>query len=258
MGLGIMLGLIMTIMNPIGGVLLAVGFALMFHRVKKMLALKKEDPENYASNVKKEKNYNVLIGVVMITSGFVVLEPKKENTTNKHNASQKQTINYTIIGKRDYSFAGRKRLGVFVYAPEAVTSLERASVVKRAAFELQKETGADFTDAILEIADFSYGEGNVLAMADYAADGCGTSGNRCTGNKWNIESSDVKVSALQINVLREWEELKHKYQGKKGYLDLEDEKPLIRAISKKLNIKIEEVNLPNVAGTMKKINIENL
>mgnify|MGYP005813409977 CR=1 FL=1 len=172
-------------------------------------------------------------------------------------ANKVKTINYTVIGERDFSFNGRDRFGVFVYAPEAKTKLERAAVVKQAAIDLQKRTNADFTDATLEVADFSYQQGNVLAMADYAPDGCGVSGEDCTGEKFKIEVSDAQVTALQIDVLREWEKLKGQYRGSKGYLNLEDEAKMTAVIAKKLGIAIGDTKTP-YTGMLIKISEDEL
>ena len=192
----------------------------------------------------------VIASVVLlfIAAAFATPPPTQQNAQQ----AKVKTINYTIIGGRDYSFNGRDRFGVFVHAPEAKTKLERAAVVKQAAIDLQKRTNADFTDATLEVADFSYQQGNVLAMADYAPDGCGVSGEDCTGEKFKIEVSDAQVTALQIDVLREWEKLKGQYRGSKGYLNLEDEAKMTAVIAKKLGIAISETKTP-YTGTLKKI-----
>lgn len=194
-----------------------------------------------------QRSANVL-GVVLVIIAAVV---GSEAQTESEKVEVTKTINYKTIGKREYSFNGRKRLGVFVYAPEAKTREERAAVVKQAAIDLQETTNADFVDALLEVADFNYGSGNILAMADYAPDGCGTSGQDCSGNKWKIKASDVKVTELQIKVLKEWEKLKPSFQGSKGYLDLEDEAKISSSVAKNLKISIEEVMLPMVVGTAK-------
>lgn len=184
-------------------------------------------------------------------------EQAKTEKTKQAQQARNKTINYTVIGERDYSFNGRDRFGVFIHAPDAKTKLERAAVVRQAAIDLQKRTNADFTDATLEVADFSYHQGNVLAMADYAPDGCGVSGEDCTGDKFKIEVSDAQVTSLQIDVLREWEKLKGQYRGEKGYLNLEDEAKMTAVIAKKLGIAISDTKTP-YTGMLKKISDDEL
>lgn len=196
----------------------------------------------------------VIAGIVLLFIAVAFATPPSEQK-NQHETVK--TINYTVIGERDFGFNGRDRLGVFVYAPEAKTKLERAAVVRQAAIDLQKRTNADFTDATLEVASFSYQQGNVLAMADYAPDGCGVSGKDCTGEKFKIEVSDAQVPALQIDVLREWEKLKGQYRGSKGYLDLGDEAKMTAVIAKKLGIAIGDTKTP-YTGMLIKINDDEL
>lgn len=201
----------------------------------------------------------VIAGIVLLFVAVAFATPPPPLTPEQKaiKAEQVKTINYTIISERDFSFNGRDRFGVFVYAPEAKTKLERAAVVKQAAIDLQKRTSADFTDATLEVADFSYQQGNVLAMADYAPDGCGVSGEDCAGEKFKIEVSDAQVTALQIDVLREWEKLKGQYRGEKGYLNLEDEAQMTDVIAKKLGIAISDTKTP-YTGMLKRVSRDEL
>lgn len=222
----------------------AVGFTIppMLNKINNTNKQKAEEKGKQYNDI-TQKSGNIAGVIIFIVAAII------GGDASSTSVEVTKTITYKVVGERDFSFNGRKRVGVYVFAPDATTKEERAAVVKQAALDLQSKTNADFADAILEVADFAYGTGNVLAMADYAPDGCGTSGKDCNGNKWSILASDAQVPALQIKVLKQWEALKSSYQGSKGYLDLEDEAKLSNIIAQKLNIKIKDVRLPMVAGS---------
>lgn len=260
MGLSILLGLILTVANPVGGILLGAGFALVFHQVKKMLALKKKDPENYIENVKNEKNNRTLIGIAMVVLGFVFLEPEDKNKTNDQSGVEEQIVktesqdplsniqpkHYQIVAENDISFAGRKRLEWVIVAPDAKTKLSRAATAKVAARELQRTERTNVAYIILEHSKATAGQGNAYAIVNYYPDGCGNSGEDCNDVKWEIEASDYVPTEIEINTWELWTVSRDNFAGDDGVLDLDEETLLTKAIAERLKIDEQKVKLPYI------------
>lgn len=99
---------------------------------------------------------------------------------------------YHIIGNSDYSFAGRTRLDVYISSPNALSLEDRAATVQQAAKDYLHQKRANQVTAFLEVgnkATNNRGKGDHLAIATYTPDGCGNSGDDCTGQAWEIEAS---------------------------------------------------------------------
>ncbi len=73
-GLSLFIGLALISINPIGGILTGVGFALVLYYSKVNIKIKNEDPENYASKANKKQP---LTGIIMVILGFIILQPDR-------------------------------------------------------------------------------------------------------------------------------------------------------------------------------------
>lgn len=169
----------------IGAFLFLLGFVICCPSTKTRLRVYLKQKEQKTGN--KQISINdagaISVSLVLFFFGATFLpEVEKQEVVYKE-------IKYQVLKQKDFSFAGRDRVGVYIYAPDAETDIERASVVKQAAFDLQEKTGADFVDVILEVSNKSFEKGEVLAIADYAPDGCGTSGDNCGNEELEIRTA---------------------------------------------------------------------
>lgn len=149
--------------------------------------------------------------------------------------SLEQAKPYQLIDSKDFSFAGRKRIEAVIVS-SANSKDERAQTAMKAAIELQQKTDADVTAILLEMDKHSIRQGNALALANYAPDNGGLSGDQ--NWTWEVEASDQPLAKLAINVITLWETSKNSFRKSDG---LVDEPKLKAAIAKQIGISIEQV-----------------
>jgi hypothetical protein len=123
-----------------------------------------------------------------------LINPENKNTVAELNIEQAKP--YEVLNLHDISFAGRDRYKAHIYAPEAVTYEQRAHTAMKAAKEICLNKKAHFVSALLEPSPALAGKGDIVAMADYAVDGRGVSGEEQW--TWNVQSSRSEVTAQQI------------------------------------------------------------
>lgn len=152
---------------------------------------------------------------------------------------------YRTIDQEDSSVALRKRLGWVIVAPTAATLEDRAVTAIHAAKELHERSGADFVQIRL-VADelTNWGGNGILAIAEYAPDGKGVSGQGEKGNKWKVSAADTAISEQQIMVAGLWGKQRDNYRNSDGLID---EKRLTAAISSALDIPVDDVRIPFIS-----------
>ncbi len=170
----------------------------------------------------------IFLGLIFIITLFI---PQDQIDISKAKA-------YKIVGRGDFSFPGRERLEWFIVS-DAKTKEERAQTVIKAAIELQEESGADVVNIMLEPDSDLVKLGYTLAIADFAPDKCGYSGNK--GWEWRVESSVDQFSEDDIIIARIWRNNKEKFRSADGGVD---EEKLKQFISDQRNISIEQVVIP--------------
>lgn len=157
---------------------------------------------------------------------------------------------YEIIIRKDFSLNDRKRMECSIISQSELLD-ERAQTAMKAALDFQKETGADVVSVWYEISRDFAGKGLLLAVARYAPDGKGFSGDQKW--KWEVEATSETPDKTTIEISKLW------YQHRESFMDSNrfvDEDRLKRFISKKLQISSEKVNLPVYALQAYQINNE--
>jgi|GEM_PF-2001890 len=183
-------------------------------------------------SVGKEKTPSSLGWQQWVTLGILVLAlvaytlggedtPNAKSSPPSHqlNVDLSQAKTYTVIGKDDFSFSTRSRLSWFITSP-ANTAEERAQTAMKAAMDLQSITGADLASAWIEIEPALAKQGNALAIAYYAPDNGGFSGDQ--NWTWQVNASNDQVTDLQILIAKSWEQNKEKFRGQDGMIDEEN------------------------------------
>jgi hypothetical protein len=145
---------------------------------------------------------------------------------------------YQVMTYGDFSFPGRTRLEWGITS-SARSFEERAQTAMKAAFDLQKKSKADVVSIWLEIGPAMAGAGHQLAIARYAPDGGGFSGDQKW--IWEVEAAVQEPDPLEIEVGELWYQNSEAYRGLDGALD----EPSLKAfIAEKLGVEKEKVSLP--------------
>lgn len=145
---------------------------------------------------------------------------------------------YTAIEQKDFSFLGRTRVEFNIVSPNAKTSDQFAQTAIKAALEKQKETNAQVVFVQLLPSSEFLGTGDAYAIARYAPDGKGISGDEHW--TWEVEVAMQPLTQKEIAISKLWWAYRSSYQ-KDG---LTDESRLKEFIAKKLKITIDSVILP--------------
>ena len=151
-----------------------------------------------------------------------------------------QAKSYSVIDSSDESFPGRKRIEFVILAPEASTFEQFAHTAIKAAINKERETKYDVIYIRLEPTPNLQGTGDAYALAFYAPDGGGHSGDQDW--EWQVTARSQPYTTQQIQISELWWENRDRFQ-KDGCTD----EPAIREfISNKLNIPVDEVHLPSI------------
>lgn len=152
-------------------------------------------------------------------------------------------VTYTIVDSGGNTVQGRKRIEVRIVAPEAQTFEQRGETVILAAKELQERENAAVVFIILEPSAALAGLGSPLALARYAPDGGGWSGDQDW--TWEVEASRDSIDPMQVKVAEKWEEKKDSFQISDGFGGtMTDEDALTEALVKELGITEDQVRFP--------------
>jgi len=152
-------------------------------------------------------------------------------------------VAYSIVDSGGDTVQGRKRIEVRIVAPEARTFEQRGETVILAAKELQERENAAVVFVILEPSAALAGLGSSLALAKYAPDGGGWSGDQ--GWTWEVEASRDSVDPMQVKVAERWEERKDAFQISDGFGGtMTDDDALSEALAKELGVTEEQIRFP--------------
>ncbi len=147
---------------------------------------------------------------------------------------------YRIIDCGNTGFPGRERVECSIIAPLAKDHLSFAQTAIQAAIDLQKKTRAHVSTIYLSAAPELIGTGDNLAIAHYAIDGGGFSGDQDW--RWDVEAAESPIPENQIKTAILWRANRELYQTRKGT----DEVALREFIAKELAIDLEQAHLPMV------------
>ena len=154
-----------------------------------------------------------------------------------------QSVEYRIVSVSDVSFAGRKRYSANIAAPGAVTFEQRAQTALKAAADIREARNADVVTVFLLISPAL--KGFPLAIADYAPDSLGWTGDRPLRNgTWEAEATNEVFSETMIKIAELWYQHKVKFQVDDGFGDKKtDEEAVKKYIAGVMNIDPGEVDL---------------
>lgn len=97
-----------------------------------------------------------------------------------------QAKDYQVISSEDFSFTGRKRVQINIAAPDASNYEELAQTAIKAAMDFQKQQNADVVYIFLGDDIEMINNGDASAIARYAPDGGGNSGEQSW--TWQVEA----------------------------------------------------------------------
>lgn len=141
---------------------------------------------------------------------------REQELTNKDTDSLKQDAEwdahpYKIIGQDDFSFPARSRKRFYIVAPTAVTRESRIATAMDAAVRAHRNTWPDVVRVHLELSE-TLSSAPSLAIVQFAPDGCGLSGEDCTGEMWTDMSTSAKVATpQQIAIMEAWKNNTEKF-----------------------------------------------
>lgn len=145
-------------------------------------------------------------------------------------------VKYTVVDRQNVSIPGRTRLSASIVAPEALTFEQRAQTVMKAAKELQESTNGYVITVFLVPSPDLVGMGINLAIARYAVDSRGYSGDQ--NWQWEVQATDESVDEQQLRITELWEEKRSSFLIPDGYGGM---KPDEEAVAAKLGIDVSEV-----------------
>lgn len=146
---------------------------------------------------------------------------------------------YSIVLTNDFSFPGRKRIGISIVAENNELSFEeKAQTVMKAAMDIQEKHSAQMVSVLMEYSKESSGIGFVSAKAEYSPDNGGYSGDQ--NYTWNVESTRSNPTKLQIDSLKLWGAHRNSFKND----GMVDEPKLKAFIAKQLRIDPGDVDLP--------------
>ena len=133
-------------------------------------------------------------------------EPQSEfpaSTTNASNEPDDPFIahEYKIVDTSDTSAAKRKRTRLRIHAPTARTPSALIATAMEAAVEVQNTHQSQFVSVFVHAEDDPRSE--MLAQVNFAPDGCGVSGDACTGDMWFSATSVAELPAPRQSAIFE-------------------------------------------------------
>lgn len=149
---------------------------------------------------------------------------------------------YRVVDSGRNTVLGRKRIEVRIVAPEAETFEQRGETVILAARELQAAENAQVVMVVLEASEALAGEGYVKALARYAPDGGGFSGDQ--GWTWQVTSSPLPLDPQQVEIAEAWSSRRDNFQISDGFGGTTtDEDALSAEIAADFGLSPDEVRL---------------
>lgn len=145
---------------------------------------------------------------------------------------------YKVISSDDTSFTGRSRVQWHITS-DATDFESFAQTAIKAAQDLQAQTYAYVSSVYLETDQALVGQGYSLAIAHYAIDGGGFSGDQDW--TWDVSAATKAPEKISMTVAELWSKYRRVYQTADGFTD---EPKLRAAIAKELGVDVEVVHLP--------------
>lgn len=129
---------------------------------------------------------------------------------------------YEILKNEDISSMIRIRRKIYIISPTATTKEERIATLMDSVKEVYRESMPDFIAAYLVHRPLNYpiSDYPILAMLDYAHDGCGISGSKrdCTGKRWtNARSTDFNFTQEDDNFIVAYYKHRHEFMKPDGF-----------------------------------------
>ncbi|EIJ2375756.1 DUF4875 domain-containing protein [Vibrio alginolyticus] len=148
---------------------------------------------------------------------------------------------YEVVSTKDFSFGGRERIEIVVVSPNATNRAEFAQTAISAAYKQQDKTKADVVSVRLEPSKNLVGYGFAYAIASYAPDGRGNSGEQDW--KWDVAAAETSLDSSKVNIAEQWYAHRASFQED----GMTNEKELISFLAKKNSLSEKDIRLPWVS-----------
>jgi hypothetical protein len=146
---------------------------------------------------------------------------------------------YQVISKSDFSFRGRTRVEYNIVSPKAKGREQFAQTAMQAAIDAVQNENAKVSAVYLEASPGMKGQGSAYAIAFYAPDSGGLSGDQ--GWKWDVKAQENAFTQQQIEIAELWNKNRGDFQTPENYTD---EPKLKEFIGNKIGIAAEQIRLP--------------
>ena len=162
----------------------------------------------------------------------------------KQEIDDKWTVHeYKILANKDISSFSRSRRRIHILAPTALTREDRIATLVDAAGRIHRRDYPAFIAAFLvgfESQGKALAVGDVIAMGNYASDGCGVSGDDCTGEIWTeMRASDVTFTSEQEAIRQAWFTHEGEFLDANG---LPDDTRLVGFLAQKFETTVDHIN----------------
>lgn len=169
-----------------------------------------------------------------------LVHPPADSATDPANYITADAKPYTSIKQEVGGFPGRVRVHYEIISPDASNHEQFAQTAMRAAIDKWRETQAQVVYVMLNPSPNLIGTGDAYAIARYAPDGGGDSGDE--GWMWSVEAMSRPYTEKEIDVAELWFSNREQYLEDDGILANEPE--LKAFIAEELGILEDEVRLP--------------
>ena len=174
----------------------------------------------------------------------VALIATPPQTEGKQEIDDKWTVHeYKILANKDISSFSRSRRRIHILAPTALTREDRIATLVDAAGRIHRRDYPAFIAAFLvgfESQGKALAVGDVIAMGNYASDGCGVSGDDCTGEMWTeMRASDVTFTSEQEAIRQAWFTHEGEFLDANG---LPDDTRLVGFLAQKFETTVDHIN----------------
>lgn len=151
-----------------------------------------------------------------------------------------ESVAYTVVDREDASLPNRRRISISIVAPEALTFEQRAQTAMKAAQDFQVSDNAHVSTVFLVPSPKLVGMGLNLAIARYAPDGGGYSGDQ--GWRWEVQATDQPLDEQRLRITELWEEKQSSFLIPDGFGGMRpDEDAIDQAVATELGINLDEV-----------------
>lgn len=149
-----------------------------------------------------------------------------------------QAVEYRLLSTDDMGFAGRSRMQFNISAPTATTFEQLAQTAIKAAKDFQRSHRQQVVYVFIGKDMEQINNGEALAIANYAVDGGGNSGDQDW--YWQVEAIDP-LTDIERKVLALWDIHSDKFQIEDSWKI--DEEGFKRFAAKELNVERDKITL---------------